>query len=292
MFKHLRLVFLLLPLFAHAEGTDTLEKIRGSGTIAIGFRDSSIPVSYLAGNGKPAGFAVDLCLKVVDEIRARYSLPDLQVRYTTTTAQNRIPLVVNGTIDIECGSTTNTVARQQQVAFSLTYFVASVTGAVKKSSGINSLADLNGKTVVASTGTTAIPLMRAFKKTENVQVSEIYGRDNAESFLLVQSDRAAAFVIDDIILVGAIANATNPGDFKILPDVLRKEPYGIMFRKDDPKFKKLVDDVFLKLMKSGEIQALYGKWFTQPIPPNNINLNYPMSEAVKDAYQNPSDKGI
>jgi glutamate/aspartate transport system substrate-binding protein len=286
------LLLAAIPVLAQAQTADTLDKIRQSGTIALGHRESSIPFSYDAGTGKPVGFAVDLCMKVVDAIKDQLKLPALKVTYTPVTSANRIPLVQNGTIDLECGSTTNSMARQQQVAFSPNYFVTNVSAAVKKSSGIGSLADLNGKTIVTTTGTTSIPLLRAYKRTENVQVNEIYGKDHSDSFLSLATDRAVAFVMDDILLAGAIASSPNPQDYKILPDVLRQEPYGVMFRKDDPKFKAVVDQVFRDLMKSGQINAMYDQWFMKPIPPRGVNLNFPMSDAVKEIYRNPTDKGI
>jgi glutamate/aspartate transport system substrate-binding protein len=270
----------------------TLDKIKSKGEITIGHRDASIPFSYVTGSSQPVGFAIDICMHVVDAIKQRLNLASLKVSYTTVTSQNRIPLVQNGTVDLECGSTTNSMVRQQQVAFSPNYIMVNVGVAVKKSSGIQSLADLNGKTIVTTTGTTSIPLLRAAKRAENLQVNEIYGKDHADSFLSLELDRAVAFVMDDILLAGQIASPKNPGDYKILPDVLRQEPYGIMLRKDDAQFKGLVDVTVRELMKSGRINALYAKWFTSPIPPRGINLNFPMTDATAELYRNPSDKGI
>jgi glutamate/aspartate transport system substrate-binding protein len=277
---------------ASAQENGTLEKIRASKTITIGNRDASIPFSYTDGGSVPVGYAIDICMKVVDAVKQRLNLPDLQVKFQTVTSQNRIPLVSNGTVDLECGSTTNSMARQQQVAFSPNYIMVGVSAAVKKSSGINAFSDLAGKTISTTTGTTSIPLLRAYKKNDNMEVKEIFGKDHSDSFLLLQSDRASAFVMDDVLLAGQIAASQQPGDYKILPEVLRQEPYGIMLRKDDPQFKGLVDVTVKDLMKSGKINALYAKWFTSPIPPRGVNLNFPMTEATRDLYRNPTDKGI
>jgi glutamate/aspartate transport system substrate-binding protein len=231
-------------------------------------------------------------MKVVDAVKSELKMPNLKVNLQPVTSSNRIPLLQNGTIDMECGSTTNSVARQQQVAFGPTYFVINVTAAVKKNSNINALADLNGKTVSTTSGTTSVPLLKAYKKTENAQVNEIYGKDHAESFLLMADDRAAAFVMDDILLAGQIANAKRPADYKILPESLRQEPYSMMLRKDDPQFKALVDKTIGNVMKSGEIEKIYAKWFTSPIPPKGINLNFPMTPPLREAFKNPNDKGV
>lgn len=276
---------------ALSQTVDTLAKIKGSGSITIGHRDSSIPFSYTAG-GEPMGFAIDICKEVIGAVKDRLKMPTLAVRYQLVTSQNRIPLIENGTVDLECGSTTNSAARQKQVAFGPNYIMVGVSAAVKTSSGINSFADLKGKTISTTTGTTSIPLLRAYQRSEDFQVNEVYGKDHADSFLLLTSDRVSAFVMDDVLLAGQIAASQSPGDYKILPEALRKEPYGIMLRKDDPQFKQLVDTTVAGLMTSGRINVLYAKWFTSPIPPRNANLNFPMSEATKDLYRNPSDKGI
>nr|WP_312987477.1 amino acid ABC transporter substrate-binding protein [Comamonas koreensis] len=278
---------------AAAQSSATLDKIRSSASITIGHRESSIPFSYVTtAGGQPIGFANDICLEVVESIKKQLGLPQLAVKYQSVTSQNRIPLVVNGTVDMECGSTTNSMARQQQVAFGPNYIMVGVRAAVKKNSGINSLADLNGKTIATTTGTTSIPLLRSYQKTESIKVTEILGKDHADSFLLLESGRAAAFVMDDVLLAGQIASAANPADYTILPETLREEPYGIMFRKDDPAFKALVDDSIKALMRSGKINTLYTKWFTSPIAPRQLNLNFPMTEATKALYANPTDQGI
>ncbi|MGC9162993.1 MAG: transporter substrate-binding domain-containing protein [Thiomonas sp.] len=275
-----------------SELTGTLKKVKETGTITVGYRESSIPFSYLDNNGRPIGYAMDLCGKVVDAVKAELKMPNLKVNYAPVTSSNRIPLLENGTIDLECGSTTNSVARQKQVAFGPTYFVINVTAAVKKDSGINSFEQLAGKTIVTTSGTTSVPLLKKYEKTKDMEFKEIYGKDHAESFLLMADGRAAAFVMDDILLAGQIANSKDPGAYKILPGSLRSEPYSMMLRKDDPQFKALVDKTVGGVMKSGEINKIYAKWFTSPIPPKGINLNFPETPAIKEAFAHPNDKGV
>ncbi len=272
--------------------TGTLKKIKDTGTITVGHRESSVPFSYLDDKQQPIGYAMDLCMKIVDAVKTELKLPNLKVNLQPVTSSNRIPLLQNGTIDLECGSTTNSVVRQQQVSFGPTYFVINVTAAVKKSSGINSLADLAGKTISTTSGTTSVPLLKAYEKTKAVEVKEIYGKDHAESFLLMADDRSQAFVMDDILLAGQIANSRNPNDFKIIQESLRQEPYSMMLRKDDPQFKALVDKTIGGVMKSGEIEKIYFKWFQSPIPPKGININFPMTPAIREAFKNPNDKGV
>lgn len=274
------------------ELTGTLKKIRDTGSIAVGHRESSIPFSYLDDKQQPIGYALDLCMKIVDAVKAELKMPNLKVALQPVTSSNRIPLLQNGTIDLECGSTTNSVARQEQVSFGPTYFVINVTAAVKKSSNINSIADLNGKTVSTTSGTTSVPLIKSYEKAKGVDVKEIYGKDHAESFLLLADDRAAAFIMDDILLAGQIASARNPADYRILPESLRQEPYSMMLRKGDPQFKALVDRAVGAVMKSGEIEKIYAKWFTAPIAPKGVNLNFPMTPVIRDAFKNPNDKGV
>ncbi len=270
----------------------TLDKIRASGTITVGHRESSVPFSYLDADQKPVGYMMDLCAKVVDAVKAELKLPALQVKYQPVTSQNRIPLMQNGTIDIECGSTTNSVARQQQVSFSVTPFITSVRMAVRKDSGVQDIADLDGKPLVTTTGTTSDGLIKQNEKGKSINVRNIYGKDHADSFLMVASGRAAAFVMDDILLAGLIASSKNPADFAIVGPSLRDEPYGVMLRKDDPAFKAVVDRTLTAMMKSGEVEQLYNKWFMNPIPPRNVNLNFPMSAALKATLANPNDKGV
>jgi glutamate/aspartate transport system substrate-binding protein len=274
------------------ELSGTLKKVKETGAITIGHRESSIPFAYLDDQQRPVGYAMDLCMKVVDAVKAKLQMPDLKVNMQPVTSANRIPLMQNGTIDLECGSTTNSVKRQEQVAFGPTYFVVNVTAAVKKASGINTLADLNGKTIATTSGTTSVPLLKQYEKTASIDVREIYGKDHAESFLLLTNDRAAAFVMDDILLAGQIAAAANPGEYRIIPESLRQEPYSMMLRKDDPQFKALVDEAVGAVMKSGEIEKIYDKWFVNPIPPRGTNLNFPMTPALKAAFADPNDKGV
>jgi glutamate/aspartate transport system substrate-binding protein len=270
----------------------TLKKIKETGSITVGYRESSIPFSYLDDKQQPIGYAMDLCMKIVNAVKADLKMPGLKVQLQPVTSSNRIPLMQNGTIDLECGSTTNSVERQKQVSFGPTYFVINVTAAVKKNSKINSLADLNGKTISTTSGTTSVPLLKKYQKTQNVEVKEIYGKDHAESFLLVADDRAAAFVMDDILLAGQIANSRNPSDYRIIPESLRQEPYSMMLRKDDPQFKALVDKTIGGVMTSGEIDRIYAKWFTSPIPPKGINMNFPMTPAIREAFKSPNDQGV
>ena len=287
------LVAAVFALSAQAQDlTGTLKKIKDTGAITIGHRESSIPFSYLDDKQQPIGYAMDLCMKAVDAVKAELKMPNLKVNLQPVTSSNRIPLLQNGTIDMECGSTTNSVDRQKQVAFGPTYFVINVTAAVKKNSGIKSLAELNGKTVSTTSGTTSVPLLKKYDKTANVEIKEIYGKDHAESFLLLAQDRTSAFVMDDILLAGQIANSGNPGDYVILAESLRQEPYGMMLRKDDPQFKALVDKAVGAVYKSGEINQIYAKWFTSPIPPKGVNMNFPQTAPIKEAFANPNDKGV
>lgn len=274
------------------ELTGTLKKIKDTGTITIGHRESSIPFSYLDDKQQPVGYSMELCGKVVDAVKAELKMPNLKVAYQPVTSANRIPLLQNGTIDLECGSTTNSVERQKQVAFGPTYFVVNISAAVKKSSGIKTFADLNGKTVASTSGTTSIPLLRGYEKAKGIDFKELQAKDHAESMQLVASDRAQAFIMDDILLAGQIANQQNPSQYMILPESLRTEPYGMMLRREDPQFKALVDRAVGAVYKSGEIDKIYAKWFTSPIPPRNINMNFPQTPAIKEAFKSPNDKGV
>ncbi len=274
------------------ELTGTLKKIKETGAITIGHRESSIPFSYLDDKQQPIGYAMDLCMKIVDAVKAELKMPNLKVNLQPVTSGNRIPQLQAGNIDLECGSTTNSVERQKQVAFGPTYFVINITAAVKKTSGIKTLADLNGKTISTTSGTTSVPMLKAYEKTAHVDVKEIYGKDHAESFLLLAQDRTVAFVMDDILLAGQIANSAAPADYAILPESLRQEPYSMMLRKDDPQFKALVDRAVGAVMKSGEIEKIYAKWFLSPIPPKNVNMNFPLTPAIREAFAKPNDKGV
>ena len=274
------------------ELTGTLNNIKETGAITLGYRESSIPFSYLDDKQQPIGYAMDLCMKVVDAIEAELKVPRLKINLQAVTPSNRISLLQSGAIDMECGSTTNTVARQQQVAFGPTYFVTNVSTAVKKTSGTKSLAELDGKTIVTTSGAPTEALINEYETAKNVRFTKIYGKDHPESFLMLTQDRASAFVMDDILLAGQIASSTSPGDYMIIPESLRQDPLSMMLRKDDPQFKALVDKAVGGVMKSGEIEKIYAKWFTSPIPPKGINLNFPQTPGIKAAFANPNDKGV
>lgn len=276
------------PLSAQ-ELDGTLKKAKDTGTITLGIRTSSGPLSYLDANQKVVGYHIDICYKIVDAVKAKLKLPNLKVAEQEVTSQNRIPLVVNGTVDLECGSTTNNADRQKQVAFAPTTFVTNVRMAVKKASGITDLDQLSGKPVATTTGTTSVALMRAHEKGKNLDFKEVYGKDHADSFLMLETDRAVAFVMDDNLLASLISNSQNSAQYAIVGPALSTEPIAIMLRKDDPQFKALVDDTVKGLMKSGEINKLYTKWFLSPIPPKNISLNFTMSDALKNAIASPND---
>jgi glutamate/aspartate transport system substrate-binding protein len=271
---------------------DTLAKIKSSGAATMGVRESSGALSYTLGDGKFAGFHVEICSRVLADVQKSLGLPKLDVKYQPVTSQNRIPLVQNGTVDIECGSTTNNATRQKDVSFAVTTYVEEVRIAVKAASGITSIAQLAGKKVATTTGTTSVQLLRKHERAAGVNFDEVFGKDHADSFLLMESGRADAFVMDGQILAGNIAKAKNPADFKIVGEVLSVEPIAIMIRKDDPAFKKAVDDSIVALMKSGEIAKLYDKWFMQPIPPSNTKVGLPLSDATKAAWASPNDKPV
>ena len=277
--------------FSHSATADdgTLKKVKENGAITLGVRESSIPLSYLDASQQPVGYHIDICNRIVDAVKAQLKLPALKVLHQTVTSQNRIPLVTNGTVDLECGSTTNSEARQRQVAFAPTTFVTRVRMAVKKASGITGLAQLDGKPIATTTGTTSVALMRANEKGKSIDFKEVYGKDHADSFLMLETDRAVAFVMDDNLLAGLIATSKSPDSYAIVGETLSIEPIAIMLRRDDPEFKKLVDGVVGGLMKSGEIERLYAKWFLSPIPPKNINLNFAMSDKLKELIRSPSD---
>ena len=268
---------------------DTLAKVKDSGSITLGIRESSYPLSYLDDKQLPIGYHIDICNKIVDAVKAELKLAALKVQHQAVTSQNRIPLVTNGTVDLECGSTTNNEARQKQVAFAPTTFVTNVRMAIKKASGISGLEQLNGKPVATTTGTTSVQLMRAHEKGKHIDFKEVYGKDHADSFLMLETDRAVAFVMDDNLLAGLIVTSKNPADYAIVGETLNIEPIAIMLRKEDPAFKKLVDGAVTSLMKSGEIDKLYTKWFMSPIPPKSANMNFPMSDKLKELIKAPSD---
>lgn len=277
---------------AMAQSASTLDKIKSSGAVTLGYRESSFGFSYLDSTLKPVGYSMDICYKILDAVKAKLNLTDLKVNYQAVTSANRIPLVQNGTVDLECGSTTNLVERQKQVAFSPDIFRYNVRMLVRKDSGIKSIADLQGKAVATTTGTTSFRLLRQADKASNLEISNVPGKDHTDSFLLVQGGKAQAFVLDDILLAGQIANARTPQDYEIVGESLRTENQALMLRNDDPVFKALVDSTVSGMMKSGEMEKLYNKWFMSPIPPKGININYPLNAETRDAFANPSSKGI
>ncbi|TFY99705.1 transporter substrate-binding domain-containing protein [Ramlibacter rhizophilus] len=274
---------------AMAQANDTLAKIKNSGTITMGVRDSSGALSYTLGDGKYAGYHVEICQRIIDNVEKAVGRK-LDVKYQPVTSQNRIPLVQNGTVDIECGSTTNNATRQKDVAFLPTTFVEEVRIATKANSGITGIKDLDNKTVATTTGTTSVQHLRKHERGEKLNFKEIYGKDHADSFLLLESGRADAFVMDGAILAGNIANAKNPEQYKLVGEVLSVEPIAIMVRKDDAAFKKIGDETVRQMAKSGELAKLWDKWFMQPIPPKNAKVGYAASESTKQAWANPNDK--
>jgi glutamate/aspartate transport system substrate-binding protein len=279
-----------LALAGAARADDTLKKIKDSGAITEGVRDSSGVLSFTLGDGKYAGFHYDVCAHVIADIQKELGLAKLETKYQPVTSQNRIPLVQNGTVDLECGSTTNNAARQKDVAFAPTMYVEEVRILVKANSGIKGIADLNGKTIATTTGTTSVQLLRKNKRAAGMDFKELNGKDHSDSFLLLESGRADAFVMDGQILAGLAAKSKSPADYRIVGEPLSVEPIAIMYRKDDPAFKKAVDDSVRAMIKSGEVAKLYDKWFMQPVPPANTKLNMPVSDATKAAWASPNDK--
>jgi len=274
------------------ELTGTLKKIKETGVIKIGNRDASIPFSYLDDHQKPIGYGVDICLKIADAVKAKLKMPKLKVEFVPVTSQTRIPILTGGNIDIECGSTTNSVERQKQVDFAPTYFVTGTKIIVKKSSGIKGYDDLKGKTVVFTSGTTNERAMKAYNDEKKLGINFVPSKDHAESFLAVETGRAVAFPMDDVLLYGLRASAKHPADYEVIGPFLSDDPYGIMMRKNDPDFKKLVDDTVTRIYKSGEINKIYHKWFQSKIPPKGVNLDLPMSDALKELIKNPNNKGV
>ena len=277
-----------LPAVAQ-EGT--LKKIKDSGTITIGHRDASLPFSYYDDKQQPIGYAMDLCAKIVDAVKAELKMPNIKTNYQLVTSANRIPLMANGTIDLECGSTTNNVARQEQVWFTMTHFVTANRWVFKKSANIKKLEDLKGKTIVSTAGTTNIKQITELNGQNNLGMNIISANGHPEAFQMVETGRAVAFVMDDILLYSLASQSRNPKDYAISTVALSVEPYGIMLRRDDPAFKKVVDNAMIQTYKSGAINGIYDKWFQKPVPPRNINLNVPMSEQFKKVIKNPTDSG-
>jgi glutamate/aspartate transport system substrate-binding protein len=272
------------------ELTGTLKNIKDTGAITIGFRDSSIPFSYLDDHQQPVGFAMDICGKIVDAIKNELKLDKLEVKLNPVTSSTRIPLLANGTIDLECGSTTNNAERQKQVAFTNTHFLTASRFVAKKANNLSAIDDLKGKSVVSTAGTTNIKQLTEANAARNLGINIIPAKDHAEAFLMVETDRAAAFVMDDILLASLVAGSKDPSAYAISKDAFSKpEPYGIMLRKDDPAFKKLVDAATAKIYTSGEGLKLYDKWFMQKIPPKGLNLNTPIAPELKAEFAKPSD---
>ena len=272
-----------------AQAEDTLSKVKTAGAITMGVRDSSGALSYTLGDGKYAGFHYEICQRIIGNVEKAVG-KKLEVKFQSVTSQNRIPLVQNGTVDIECGSTTNNTARQKDVAFVNTTYVEEVRIAVKANSGITSIAQLKDKNVATTTGTTSVQLLRKHERANGIDFKEVFGKDHADSFLLLESGRADAFVMDGQILAGNIATSKSPADYRIVGEVLNVEPIAIMLRKDDPAFKKVADDTIADLVKSGEMNKLWDKWFVQPIPPKNTRVGLPASDATKAAWANLNDK--
>ena len=273
---------------AFAQATDTLAKIKDSGKISLGVRDSSA-LSFTLGNGKYVGFHTEMAERIVDDLN-KATGKTLAITYTPVTSQNRIPLVQNGTVDLECGSTTNNMARQKDVAFAVTTYMEEVRIATKANSGIAGIKDLNGKTVATTTGTTSVQTLRRNERSSGIDFKEVMGKDHADSFLLLESGRADAFVMDGSILAANASKSRNAADYKIVGEVLSVEPIACMLRKDDPAFKKAVDDSIKRQIADGSLAKLYDKWFMQPVPPTNTKIGLPMSEATKAAWANPNDK--
>ena len=268
----------------------TLEKIASTNKITVSYRESSVPFSYLIGSTKAIGFSVDLSEAIIDDVRKKVKKPNLEVSYMAVTSQNRIPLLVNGTYDLECGSTTNNTARGKDVQFSTNMFYTGTRLLTKKTSGIKNYADLAKKTVASTTGTTNAQVIRKYSADKGLDMQIILGKDHDDSLLLVESDRAVAFAMDDILLFGLKANSKNPDALEVVGDSLQVEPYACMMRKGDPEFQKVVDGTISRLMKSGEFTKLYTKWFQSPMAPKGTNLNLPMSEQLKANLKDLSDK--
>ena len=274
---------------AFAQAGDTLAKIKSSGSVTLGVRESS-GLSYTLGNGKYVGFHTEMAEHIISDIRKQLGLAALETKYQPVTSQNRVPLVTNGTVDLECGSTTNNAARQKDVAFAVTTYVEEVRMVVKANSGIASIKDLNGKSVATTTGTTAVQTLRKNERAGGIDFKEVYGKDHADSFLMLETGRADAFIMDGSILAANISKSKAPNDYKVVGEVLSVEPIACMLRKDDPAFKKAVDESIARQIKDGSLAKLYDKWFMQAIPPNNVKIGLPLSAATKAAWDAPNDK--
>ncbi len=276
-----------------AQGTpSTLAKIQNSGLIVIGHRETSVPFSYVDTNNQVVGFSQDLCDRVISAVKAKTKHPDLKVRFVPVTSQNRIPLVQNGTVDLECGVTTNLTSRQNQVTFSDTFFVATTRLLTRKDSGIKDFPDLAGKTVVTNQGTTSERILRKMNEEKKMNMQIISAKDYGEGRLTLETGRAAAYMMDDVLLAGTRALTAKPADWVLTGTPQSSEAYGFMLRKDDPEFKKLVDDTLVEVMKSPDFRAMYDKWFMKPVPPKNISFDFPMSDSLQKLYANPNDKAF
>ena len=282
-------VLALMSGVASAQAVDTLAKIKSSGTVNLGVRDSS-GLAFTLGNGKYVGFHTEMAERIVDDLKKVAGAPNVKINYVPITSANRVPLVQNGTIDFECGSTTNNRARAKDAGFAVTTYVEEVRIATKKNSGINSIKDLNGKTVVTTTGTTSVQTLRKNERANGIDFKDVQGKDHADSFLLLETGRADAFVMDGSILAANMAKAKSPGDFHIVGEVLSVEPIACMFHKDDAKLQKAIDDSIKRQIKDGSLGKLYDKWFMNPIPPANVNLHMPASASTKAAWANPNNK--
>lgn len=281
----------LVAGMTQAQTSGTLKKIKDNGTIVLGVRDSSIPFSYLDDKQSYQGYSIDLCMRVVSALQRQLGMSSLNVRMNPVTSATRIPLMANGTIDLECGSTTNNLERQKQVAFAPTTFVTANRLLAKKSSNIKSLNDMKGKTLVSTSGTSNLKQVTALNAERNLGMNILTAKDHAEGFLMVETGRAVAFAMDDILLASLAASSKSPNDYSITSEALSVEPYGIMMRREDPEFKKAVDAAITNVFKSGEINKIYAKWFESPIPPKSITLNIPMSEPLKAVIAKPTDSG-
>jgi glutamate/aspartate transport system substrate-binding protein len=284
------------PVLAQADPTapaleGTLKKIKETGVITLAHREFSVPFSYYDDKQRAVGYAMDLCYRIVDAVKKELRLDKLEVNLNPVTSAMRIPLIANGTVDLECGSTTNNLERQKQVAFTITHFVTANRFVSKKAIGLKTVDDLKGKTVVSTSGSTNIKQITEINAQKNLGMNILNAKDHPEAFLMVETDRAAAFVMDDILLYSMVASAKSPGAYQISADPLSVEPYGIMLRREDAAFKKVVDGAMIAVYKSGEITAIYDKWFMKPIPPKNINLNVPMGASFKKVVSNPTDSG-
>lgn len=291
--RQLALLMALLGSMLVSSGVvlaDTLQKIASSGRVTLGYRESSVPFSYLAGPRQPIGFGVDIYTHLIPALKRATGRSDLEINWQALTSQNRIPLIANGTVDLECGSTSNTAARAKTVAFAINYFYTGPKLLVKQTSGVTDFEGLAGKTVAVTTGTTTMKLLRKMDLERSMNMQLLPGKDHVDSFLLVDAGRAVAFAMDDILLYGQILNAKQPAQWQVVGTPPQVEPYACMLRKNDAAFKQVVDGVITDLMRSGEFERLYAKWFLSPIPPRGRSLNLPMSEALRNNLRNLSDQ--